>query len=66
MIKNIIVICLFLGSFYLILSNQWGVGLALLFISAALSKFLTGRYWFGFEVLFGDDSDKNYEKEIKP
>lgn len=59
MIKNIFVMCLFLVSFYLILSNQWGIGLPVLLVSAALSKFLTGHYWFGFEAVFGDASEKN-------
>jgi len=58
-IKNIIVISLFIGSFYLILTNQWGIGLSVLLVSAALSKHLTGHYWFGFEAIFGDGSEKN-------
>ncbi|WP_286037150.1 hypothetical protein [Pseudoalteromonas sp. SCSIO 43201] len=44
MIKNIIAISLFIGSFYLILTNQWGIGLTTLVLSAVLSKFLTGHY----------------------
>lgn len=59
MIKNIIVISLFIGSFYLILTNQWGIGLPVLLISAVLSKFLTGHYWFGFEAIFGDSEHNN-------
>jgi hypothetical protein len=61
MIKNIIVISLFIGSFYLILTNQWGIGLPALFVSAVFSKFLTGHYWFGFDSLFGGDSENNNE-----
>jgi hypothetical protein len=56
-IKTIIVIGMFIGSFYLILTNQWGIGLSALFISGALSKYLTGHYWFGFDSVFGDDSE---------
>ncbi|GEK11894.1 hypothetical protein [Pseudoalteromonas peptidolytica] len=59
MIKNIIAISLFIGSFYLILTNQWGIGLTTLVLSAVLSKFLTGHYWFGFGSIFGGDSEKN-------
>jgi len=58
-IKNIIVISLFIGSFYLILTNQWGIGLPILLVSAALSKYLTGHYWFGFDAIFGDASEEN-------
>jgi hypothetical protein len=43
----------------LILTNQWGIGLSVLIVSAALSKYLTGHYWFGFDVIFGDGSEKN-------
>lgn len=59
MIKNIIVISLFIGSFYLILTNQWGIGLPILLVSGVLSKFITGHYWFGFDAIFGDGSEKN-------
>ena len=59
MIKNIIVISLFIGSFYLILTNQWGIGLPVLLVSAVLSKFITGHYWFGFDVILARDSEKN-------
>ena len=61
MIKNIIVMSLFIGSFYLILTNQWGVGLPVLIVSAVLSKFMTGHYWFGFAAIFGGNSEKNEE-----
>jgi hypothetical protein len=59
MIRNIIVISLFIGSFFLILTNQWGFGLPGLLISAVLSKFITGHYWFGFDAIFGGEAEKN-------
>jgi hypothetical protein len=59
MIKNIIVMSLFMGSFYLVLTNQWGIGLPVLLVSAILSKSITGHYWFGFDAIFGGDSEKD-------
>ncbi len=63
MVKNLIIVSLFIGSFYLILTNQWGAGMPALIVSALLSKNLTGHYWFSFESIFSESKEINKDSD---
>lgn len=52
-------ISLFAGAIYYIIEDQYKVGVPILIIAVFFSKYATGYYWLGLEVLIDSDSDSS-------